>query len=310
MKRGARIFVAGDRNIAASALVQYFKSQGFNNVFTESTHKLNLMDANSVHSLFQQEQPEYVFLTYVKSGGIVANITSPAEFIYNNLQVQNNIIHYAYKFGVKKLLFLGSSCIYPRDCPQPIKEKYLLTGELEKTSEPYALAKIAGIKMCQAYRRQYGLNCICLIPATIYGPNDDFDSAGGHVISSLIGRFAAARIKGEDKVVVWGTGKPHREFVYIDDFVAACIFLLNSYNEAEIINVGSGYDLSIRKLALLIRDTVGFKGKIIFDRTKPDGVSRKLLDSRRIKKIGWQAKTPLAEGVRRTYEWLKRYSHL
>lgn len=307
MKKTAKIFIVGDKSIAGAALIQYFKLNGFNNILSESTYGLDLIDQNSVYSFFKKEKPEYVFLTYAKSGGIVANINYPAEFIYYNLQVQNNIIHYSYEFGVKKLLFLGSSCVYPLNCPQPIKEEYLLSGNLEKTSESYALSKIAGIKMCQAYSKQYGLNFIPIIPATVYGPNDDFDLEGSHVISSLIRKFHEAKVNNEDKVVVWGTGKPRREFIYIDDIVDASIFLMDNYDAPEIINVGCGQDLSIEELAQLIKDIVGFKGEIIFDESKPDGTPQKLLDNSKITKLGWKAKTSLKGGIGRTYKWYKEH---
>lgn len=305
MEKGAKIFIVGDKSIIGAALLHYFKLEAFNYIFSESTYSVDLMDQNSVYSFLKKDKPEYVFLTYVKSGGIVANMEYPAEFIYNNLQIQSNIIHYSYEFGVKKLLFLGSSCIYPRGCLQPIKEDYLLSGELEKSSEPFAIAKIAGIKMCQSYSRQYGTNYISVIPATIYGPRDEFDLQESHVIPALIRRFHEAKINGEDKVIVWGTGRPRREFIYVDDVVSACIFLMDNYNLPETINVGGGNDLSIKELALLIKDIVGFKGEIIFDGTKPDGTPQKLLDNSKITKMGWEAKTSLKEGITLTYNWYR-----
>lgn len=307
MEKRAKIFIVGDKDIAGAALIQHFKLNGFGNILSESTHGLDLIEQNSVYSFFKKEKPEYVFLTYVKSGGIVANMKYPAEFIYNNLQIQSNIIHYSYKFGVKKLLFMGSSCIYPRNCPQPMKEEYLLSGELEKTSEPYSIAKIAGIKMCQSYSQQYGVNYISVIPATIYGPKDDFDPENSHVISSLIRKFHEAKVNSEDKVVVWGTGRPRREFLYVDDMIDACIFLMNNYNPSEIINVGRGKDVSIKELALLIKDILGFKGEIIFDEIKPDGTPQKLLDNSKITKLAWEAKTSLGKGVALTYNWYKEH---
>lgn len=305
MKKSSKIFIVGDKSIIGTALIQYFKSKGFSNVLSESSYGLDLIDQNLVYSFFKKEKPEYVFLTYVKSGGIIANIEQPAEFIYNNLQIQNNVIHHSYKFGVKKLLFLGSSCVYPLNCLQPMKKEYLLSGTPEKTSEPYALSKIVGIKMCQAYSKQYGLNFIPVIPATIYGPGDDFDLEKGHVISSLIRKFHEAKVNNEDKVIVWGTGKPRREFLYVDDMVDACIFLMYDYGVPEIINVGYGEDIPIKELAQLIKDIVGFRGKIIFDGLKPDGALQKLLDSSKIIDLGWKARVSLEEGIRRTYEWYK-----
>jgi GDP-L-fucose synthase len=305
MKKDAKIFIVGDKKILGATLIQYLKSNGFNNLIGESDYRLDLTNQNSAYSFFKKEKPEYVFLTHVMSGGIIANINHPAEFIYYNLQVQNNIIYHSYKFGVKKLLFLGSSCVYPCDCPQPIKEEYLLTGKLENTNESYAIAKIAGIKMCQAYSQQYGLNCICLIPATLYGPKDDFDLENGHVLSCLIRKFHEAKVNNEANVIVWGTGKSRREFIYIDDVIDACIFLMTNYSSSEIINVGCGDDILIKELAKLIKDIVGFKGNIVFDESKPDGVLRKLLDNSKIINLGWKAKIGLEEGIRRTYEWYK-----
>ena len=305
MRRDSKIFIVGDKSIIGAALIQYFESNGFNNIVDHSTYGINLVDQNSVYSFFKKKEPEYVFLTHLKSGGIVANMKYPAEFIYNNLQIQNNIIHYSYKFGVKKLLFLGSSCVYPRNCPQPMKEEYWLSGELEKTSESYAIAKIAGIEMCHSYRQQYGLNCISAIPATIYGPKDDFDLKKSHVLSSLIRKFHEAKVKKESSLSIWGTGNPRREFIYADDIVDACIFLMYNYDVPEIINVGCGGDISIKELTLLIKDIVGFKGIIIFDDSKPDGAPQKLLDSSKIKNLGWKVKINLEEGIRRTYNWYK-----
>ncbi|MCK4788052.1 MAG: GDP-L-fucose synthase [Desulfobacteraceae bacterium] len=305
MDKNTKIFVAGDKSIEGVALIQYFKLSGFNDILSESTYGLDLIDQNSVYSLFKREKPEYVFLTYVRSGGIVANINYPAEFIYNNLQVQNNVIHCSYECGVKKLLFLGSSCIFPRDCSQPMKEEYFLSGALERTSEAYAVAKIAGIKMCQSYNQQYEVRYISIIPATIYGPNDDFDLESGHVISSLIRRFHEAKVNNEKKVVVWGTGKPRREFIYVDDIVDACIFLMDNYDKPEIINVGCGEDMPIRELARLVKKIVGFNGEIVFDKSKPDGAPQKLLDSTKITNLGWKVKISLEEGIMRTHNWYK-----
>jgi GDP-L-fucose synthase len=307
MEKGSKIFIAGDKSIVGAAFVQYFKLSGFNNILNESTYGLDLMDQNSVYYFFNKEKPEYVFLTYIKSGGIIANIKYPAEFIYHNLQIQNNIIHYSYKFGVKKLLFFGSSCIYPRDCIQPMKEEYLLSGKLEKTSEPYAVAKIVGIKMCQAYNQQYGINYISLIPATIYGPKDDFDLESGHVISALIRKFHESKVNNEDKVVVWGTGRSRREFIYVEDLVEASIFLINKSDNLGMVNVGCGEDISIKELALLIKDIIGFKGEIIFDKSKPEGAMQKLLDNSKITKLGWKAKVSLKKGIEETYKWYKEY---
>lgn len=306
MNKNAKIFIVGDKSIIGSALVDYCKEKGFKHILSESSCGLNLLNQNAVYLFFKRERPEYVFITYPKSsGGILANIKHPADFIYDNLQIQNNIIHYSYKFGVKKLLFLGSSCVYPKTCPQPIKEEYLLSGPLEETSEPYAIAKIVGVKMCQFYNQQYGTSYISVIPATIYGPGDNFNLEQSHVIPALIKKFHDAKKEKKDRVVVWGTGKPRREFIYIDDMVRACIFLINKYNDNEIINVGCGEDLSIKELAVLIRDIVGFKGEIIFDRFKPDGVFKKLLDNNKIKRLGWKPKISLIKGIEKTYRWYK-----
>jgi GDP-L-fucose synthase len=305
MEKDAKIFIAGDKSLEGGALIQYFRLHGFDNVLSESMVGLNLAEQDSVYSFFKKEKPEYLFLTHLKSGGIVANMKYPAEFIYTNLQIQNNIVHASYISGVKKLLFLGSSCVYPKNCLQPMKEKYLLTGELEKTNESYSIAKIVGIKMCQAYSQQYHVNYISVIPATIYGPEDDFDLEKSHVFSSLIRKFHKAKLNNEKSVIVWGTGRPRREFIYVDDIIDACIFLMDSYNSSEVINIGCGEDISIEELALLIKDTVGFKGEIIFDQSKPDGVVQKLLDNSKIRKLGWSPKITLEEGVTRTYNWYK-----
>lgn len=306
MQKRTKIFIATAKDIIGSSLIDYFRSNGFKNVKSDIDLDIDLLNQNSVYSFFKKEKPKNVFLTNIQSGGIFANIRHQAEFVYNNLQIQNNIIHSSFKCGVKKLLFVGSSCIYPRNCPQPIKEGYLLSGKLEESNEPYAIAKIAGLKMCQSYSRQYGLKYIVLIPATIYGPADNFDSKNGHVIPSLINRFHQAKIGNKVNVIVWGTGRPRREFLYVDDVINACIFLMDHYNSSEIINVGCQEDLSIKELVALIKDIVGFKGKINFDHSKPDGVTRKLLDSSKIAKLGWKPKISMEKGIRLTYEWYKK----
>lgn len=307
MKKGAKIFIAGDKSITGAALINYFESNGFKDIFGDSAYGLDLTNQNTVFSFFKKEKPEYVFFTHVMSGGIAANIKYPADFFYNSLQIQTNIIHYSYEFGVKKLLFLGSSCIYPKDSPQPINEKYFLSGRLEETSEPYAIAKIAGIAMCQSYYRQYGANYISVIPATIYGLGDHFDLETSHVMSSLIMKFHQAKVNDEKRVTVWGTGKSRREFIYIDDMVDACIFLMGNYNAPEIINIGCGEDITIKELALLIKDITGFKGEIIYNAAKPDGVKQKLLDSSKMASLGWRAKTSLKDGIKITYNWFKKH---
>lgn len=303
MEKDTKIFILGDKSIIGSTLIQHFRLNGFTNVFSESTHGVDLIEQNSVHSFFEREKPIYVFLTYVKSGGIGANMKYPGEFIYHNLQAQNNIMHYSYKSGVSKLLFLGSSCVYPRNCPQPMREEYLLSGSLEKTSEPYAISKIAGIKMCESYNRQYGTKFVSLIPATVYGPYDNFDPETSHVLPALIRKFHEAKAEGEKTVTLWGTGKPHREFIYVDDLVCACLFLTEHCNNIEVLNVGVGEDVSIQELACYIKEIVGYEGQIIFDSSQPDGVFRKLLDSSRIASCGWKATTSLKQGLSKTYEW-------
>lgn len=309
MEKEDRIFIIGDKSIVGRVLVRCFLEGGFNNVFSESICEVDLLNQNAVSSFFRKKKLQYVFFTHPESGGIIANTKYPAEFIYTNLQIQNNIIHYSYKFGVKKLLFLGSSCVYPRDCLQPMKEKYLLSGELEKTSEAYSVAKIAGIKMCQYYSKQYGVKFISLVPATIYGPEDKFDLEKSHVIAALIRKFYEAKINNREEVVIWGTGGPRREFIYIDDLIAACIFLMNNYDSSEVINVGCGEDISIKELAVLTKDVMEFKGEIIFDQSKPDGTPRKLLDNSKVTALGWEAKISLQEGISRTYKWYTDYSN-
>ncbi|MEW6101514.1 MAG: GDP-L-fucose synthase [Candidatus Omnitrophota bacterium] len=305
MNNNSRIYVAGHTGLLGSALMRILKEGGFNNIITRSSEELDLIDQVKTEKFFKEEKPEYVALCAARVGGIIANSTYPAEFIYNNIQIESNVIHYSYKFGAKKLLFLGSSCIYPKNSSQPIKEEYLLTGKPEETSEPYAIAKIAGIKMSQAYRKQYGLNCITILPATLYGPNDSFDLQNSHVLSALLRKFHEAKIKGEGSVTVWGSGSPRREFLYVDDAAAACLFLLENYDAGEIINCGTGEDISVKKLAFLMKEITGFSGRITFDKSKPDGVSRKLLDSAKIKKMGWMPKVSLRNGIEQTYAWYK-----
>jgi len=303
MKFDSKIYVAGHRGLVGSALVRRLSELSYNNLVVLTHAELDLTRQRDVEDFFDKERPEYVFLAAAKVGGILANNTYPAEFIYSNIVIQSNVIHSSYLFGVKKLLFLGSSCIYPRDCPQPMKEDYLLSGYLEPTNEPYAIAKIAGIKMCQAYNRQYGANFISVMPTNLYGPNDNFDIQSAHVLPALIRKFHEAKVAGQKDVVVWGTGYPRREFLYVDDLADACIFLMNNYNSSEIINIGIGKDISVKELALMIKEIVDFDGEIVFDTSKPDGTPRKLLDISRLSLLGWQAKTSLKEGIKRTYEW-------
>jgi len=304
MEKDSKIYIAGHRGLVGSALVRRLTEPGYMNLIVRTHAELDLTRQTEVEDFFKREHPEYVFLAAAKVGGILANNTYPAEFIYSNIVVQSNVIHSSYLFGVKKVLFLGSSCINPRDCPQPMKEDYLLSGYLEPTNEPYAIAKIAGIKMCQAYNRQYGANFISVMPTNLYGPNDNFDIQNAHVLPALIRKFHEAKVAGQKEVVVWGTGSPRREFLYVDDLADACIFLMNNYNNSpEIINIGVGKDISIRELALMVKEIVDYNGEIVFDTSKPDGTPRKLLDVSKLSSLGWQAKTGLREGIKRTYQW-------
>jgi GDP-L-fucose synthase len=305
MNKDAKIFIAGHEGMIGVALVRSLKTAGFNNLITKSFSQLDLTNQNEVHKFFLQEEPEYVFLAPIKEGGILANTTYPAELIYINLQIQTNLIHLSWETKVKKLLFLGSSCIYPKFCPQPMREEALLTGLLEPTNEAYAIAKIAGIEMCQAYNKQYNTNFISVVPTNIYGPYDNFDLKTSHVIPGLIRKFHQAKTKKDKQVIIWGTGNPRREFLYGDDFANACLFLMDNYDQSEIINVGYGKDVSIRELALIIKDVTEFEGELIFDDTKPDGMPHKLLDISKINKLGWLAKTDLKKGLIKTYTWFK-----
>lgn len=303
MKKDAKIYIAGHLGLVGSAITRKLKSEEYNNLLFKTREELDLTDQSSVKDFFDTENPEYVFLAAAKVGGILANETYPANFIFENLQVQNNVIHSAYQAGVKKLLFLGSSCIYPRECPQPIKEEYLLTSPLEKTNEAYAIAKIAGIKMCQAYNKQYGTKFISVMPTNLYGPNDNFDLNSSHVLPALLRKFYDAKNENKTEVVMWGSGTPKREFLHVDDLADACIYLMNTYENSEIVNIGTGEDLSIRELGELIKGITGFEGKITNDTTKPDGTPRKLLDVSKLHSLGWKHKISLEEGIRMTYEW-------
>ncbi len=303
MNKNSKIYVAGHRGLVGSAIVRGLIKQGYNNLITRTRQELDLLDSVAVADFFQKEKPEYIFLAAAKVGGILANNTYPANFIYENLTIQNNIIHNAYLNKAKKLLFLGSSCIYPKFAKQPIKEEYLLTGELEPTNKPYAIAKIAGIIMCESYNRQYKTNFISVMPTNLYGPGDNFDLKASHVLPALIRKFHEAKINNKKEVEVWGTGSPKREFLHVDDLADACIFLMNNYDDSEIVNIGTGKDISIKELAELIKDIVGFKGKIVWDTSKPDGTPRKLLDVSRLHKLGWKHKISLKEGIKMTYKW-------
>ncbi len=305
MEKNSRIYVAGHTGLVGSAIVRRLASLNHTSILTRTHKELDLTDQVRAEKFFEEARPEYVFLAAAKVGGILANNTYPADFIYQNIMIQTNVIDLSYKCGVKKLLFLGSSCIYPKECPQPIKEEYLLTGAIEPTNEPFAVAKIAGIKMCQSYNRQYGTNFITAIPANVYGINDSFDPHNSHVVSSLIRRFQEAKTLERDSVSIWGTGRPRREFFYVDDLADACIFLMNEYNGSEFINIGVGNDTSVSELAQIIKGIVGYEGKIVYDTTKPDGTPRRLLDNSKIKALGWRPRTGLEEGLRLTHEWYK-----
>ena len=307
MEKSAKIYVAGHQGLVGSAILRKLISEGYSNIVTRSFQELDLRDQIAVNEFFKKEQPEYVFLAAAKVGGILANNTYPVDFLRDNLLIQTNVIDAAYRYGTRKLLFLGSSCIYPKFAPQPIKEEYLLTGELEPTNEPYAIAKIAGIKLCQAYNRQYQTNFISVMPTNLYGPGDNFDLETSHVIPALIRKFHESKIKGKDQVVVWGSGKPFREFLHVDDLADACLFLMHNYNSSEIINIGTGMDLSIAELAYLIKDIVGYDGNIVFDTSKPDGTPRKLLDVSKIFNMGWKPRITLEEGIRSTYSWYQEH---
>jgi len=305
MEKNSKIYVAGHLGLVGSAITKKLETLGYTNLILKTKNELDLMDQSAVADFFKKNKPEYVFLAAAKVGGISANNTYPAEFIYQNLQIQNNIINQSYLDDIKKLLFLGSSCIYPRECPQPIKEEYLLTGPLEPTNEPYAIAKIAGIKMCQNYNRQYGTNFIAVMPTNLYGPNDNFDLNSSHVLPAMIRKFHEGKINNSPMVTVWGTGSPKREFLLVDDLADACVFLMNNYNEKEIINIGTGVDIAIKELAELIKKIVDYKGEINWDKTKPDGTPRKLLDVSKLHNLNWHHKINLEEGIKITYDWYK-----
>ncbi|MCR4311410.1 MAG: GDP-L-fucose synthase [Candidatus Taylorbacteria bacterium] len=303
MEKHAKIFVAGHRGLVGSAITRALVERGFTNIILKTHAELDLLDQKAVATFFQTEKPEYVFLAAAKVGGIMANKTEPAQFIYENLQVQTNVLESARINGVAKLLFLGSSCIYPRMAPQPIKEESFMTGPLEPTNRAYAVAKIAGIVMCQSYNSEYGTNFISAMPTNLYGPNDNFDQENSHVLPALIRKFHDAKEIGNRDVELWGTGKVKREFLNVDDFADACIFMMENYNDSEIINIGTGTDMTIRELAELVQGVVGFKGNIIWDATRPDGTPRKLLDVSKLHRLGWKHSTDLKDGIARTYEW-------
>lgn len=301
--KNAKIYIAGHRGLTGSAILRKLQSDGYTNFVLKTRDELDLLDKNATEDFFQKEKPEYVFICAAKVGGIMANIEQPADFIYQNLQVQNNIIHSAYKNGVKKLLFMGSTCIYPRLSQQPIKEEYLLTGKLEPTNEAYAVAKIAGIIMCQSYNKQYGTNFISAMPTNLYGINDNFDLETSHVLPALMRKIHEAKINNSPEVVIWGTGEPKREFLFVDDLADALVFLMNNYNDSELINVGTGEDIALNDLAEIMVKIIGYEGKIVHDLSKPDGMPRKLVDVTKINNLGWKHSTSLEDGIRKTYEW-------
>ena len=302
MEKNSKIYVAGHRGMVGSAIYRKLVKEGYTNIITKTSAELDLRDQKAVSEFFAEEKPDYVFLAAAKVGGIVANNTYRADFLYENLAIQNNVIHSAYENEAKKLMFLGSSCIYPKLAPQPLKEEYLLTGLLEETNEPYAIAKIAGIKMCDAYRAQYGCNFISVMPTNLYGYNDNYHPQNSHVLPALIRKFHEAKVSAAPEVIVWGSGSPMREFLFADDLANACYFLMDSYNEPTLINIGTGVDLTIKDLALLIKKTVGYEGNLVFDSTKPDGTPRKLMDVTKLHDLGWKHQINLQQGIKLAYE--------
>ena len=306
MNTSSKIYIAGHRGMVGSAIHRNLSENGFTNIITRTSKELDLRNQQQVTDFFASEKPDYVFLAAAKVGGIMANNTRRAEFLYENLMIQSNVIHHAYLNNVTKLLFLGSSCIYPKLASQPLKEEYLLTGELEHTNEPYAIAKIAGIKLCDAYRAQYGCNFISVMPTNLYGPNDNYDLQGSHVLPALIRKFHEAKINNISKVELWGTGSPRREFLHADDLANACVYLMQHYNEPGLINIGTGEDLTIHELALLIKKITGYQGELVYDTSKPDGTPRKLMDVSKLHALGWKASINLEEGIREVYEEFKK----
>jgi GDP-L-fucose synthase len=306
MELNSKIYIAGHRGMVGSAIMRNLQNKGFNNIITRTSKELDLRNSQTVAEFFAAEKPEYVFLAAAKVGGIQANNIYRADFIYENLMIQNNVIHNSYLNNVKKLMFLGSSCIYPKMAPQPLKEEYLLTGLLEETNEPYAIAKIAGIKMCESYKRQYGCNFISVMPTNMYGPNDNYNLNNSHVLPALIRKFHDAKENNLPSVEMWGTGTPMREFLHADDLGDACVFLMNTYDGEQFVNIGSGTDLTIKDLALLIKDIVGFKGEIVHDLSKPDGTPRKLMNVSYLHSLGWKHKIELPEGIKQVYEDFKK----
>ncbi|NER79868.1 MAG: GDP-L-fucose synthase [Leptolyngbya sp. SIO1D8] len=303
MDTHAKVYVAGHNGLVGSAIFRALQERGYRNLLLRSSSELDLRNQQAVENFFAQEKPDYVFLAAAKVGGIHANNTYRAEFLYDNLVIETNVIHSAYRNGVQKLLFLGSSCIYPKLCPQPMKEEHLLTGFLESTNEPYAIAKIAGLKLCENYCKQYGVNFIAAMPTNLYGINDNFDLANSHVLPALMRKFHEAKLNNAPTVTVWGTGTPLREFLYVDDLADALLFLMDNYHDSDFVNVGTGQEIYIKDLALAIKAVVGYEGDLVFDPSKPDGTPRKLLDVSRLNTLGWQAQTNLQEGLEKTYAW-------
>ena len=303
MNKDSKIYVAGHNGLVGSAIVRRLQKEGFSNILTKSHKEIDLTRQTEVDSFFSHEKPEFVFLAAAKVGGIIANDSSPAEFYYVNSMIQNNVIHNSYINGVKKLLFLGSSCIYPKNCKQPMKEEYLLSDYLEPTNEAYAVAKISGLKMCQYYRKQYGANFISCMPTNLYGPNDNFDLISSHVLPALVRKFHEAKYNNIPSVSIWGTGSPKREFLHVDDMADACVFLMEKYNGITHINIGTGEEITIKELALMIKDVIGYEGELDFDATKPDGTPRKLLDINKLRHLGWTSKISLKDGINSTYRW-------
>jgi GDP-L-fucose synthase len=312
MEKGDKIYIAGHRGMVGSAIKRRLEKEGYTNIITRTSGELNLISQEATADFFSEEKPDYVFLAAAKVGGIVANNNYRADFIYENLMIEANVIHQSYKSGVKKLMFLGSSCIYPKLAPQPLKEEYLLTGLLEETNEPYAIAKIAGIKMCDAYRAQYGCNFISVMPTNLYGPNDNYDLTNSHVLPALIRKFHQAKEQGLPSVPVWGSGKPKREFLHADDLADACVYLMQQYDEPGLVNIGVGEDISIADLAHLVKKITGYRGDIVFDASKPDGTPRKLMDVSKLHSFGWKASVSLEKGVERVYtnDFLPHYTNI
>lgn len=305
MKQTDKIYIAGHRGMVGSAIERKLRKEGFNNIITQTSKELDLRNQQAVNDFFATEKPDYVFLAAARVGGIVANNTYRAEFIYDNLMMEANIIHAAYVNNVTKLMFLGSSCIYPKLAPQPLKEEYLLQGYLEETNKPYAVAKIAGIELCDGYRAQYGCNFISVMPTNLYGPNDNYDLEKSHVLPALLRKFITAKRNDDANVTLWGTGSPMREFLYVDDLADACFYLMNNYNDKGLVNVGSGTDVTIKQLAKIVKKIVGFDGDIVWDTTRPDGTPRKLMDVSKLEKLGWKASITLEQGIQKVYDEIK-----